>query len=98
MRTITINIKYNVGDRVWIMVDRYPTCLKIVRIDIHGGSEGEEGATNSLGKVTYFLSHSKYEGFSEAQLCDTFDELRDKVFCDEMRENIEQDEEEKEEG
>lgn len=96
MRTITINIKYSVGDRVWIMLNNYPTCLKITKIAVDGGFESTEGITPFLGRVTYYLSHDNYYGYCEDQLCDTFEELRDRVFSDDMRENIEQDEEEKE--
>lgn len=42
------------------------------------------------GKVTYYLSHDKFNGFTEEQLCDSFEELRDSVFSDDMRENIEE--------
>lgn len=92
MRTITVNIKYDVGDKVWIMCENYPVCLKIVKITIQGGTEDEKGATSDFGKVIYYLSHDRYHGFYEEQLCDTFEELRDKVFSDAMRENVEQDE------
>ena len=94
MRTITINIKYSVGDRVWVMVENYPTCLKIAKIDIMGGREDKDGATGNLGRVTYYLSNDLWKPYSENQLCDTFEELRDEVFCDNMRGNIEQDKEE----
>ena len=91
MRTFTIDVKYNIGDKVWIMVDSYPTCLKIVKICIDGGFEDEKGQSSDFGRVTYYLSHDRYNGFSESQLCDTFEELRDRVFCDAMRENVEED-------
>lgn len=97
MRTIEINIKYNVGDRVWIMLNDYPTCLKITKISVYGGTESTEGATADFGRVEYYLSHDEWNGYSENQLCDTFEELRDRVFSDDMRENIEQDEEENKE-
>lgn len=93
MKTITINIKYNVGDKVWIMLHNYPTCLKVARVSILGGNVSEEGETSNLGRVTYYLSHDDWKSFSEDELCDSFEELRDKVFCDEMRENVEPDEE-----
>ena len=96
MRKFTIEVKYNVGDKVWIMIHNYPSCLKIVRIDIQGGSENKYGATSDFGKVTYFLSHDEFNGFTEDQLCDSFEELRDRVFSDDMRENIEKDEPEEE--
>lgn len=96
MRTITINIKYNVGDRVWIMQSNYPVCVKITRVRIYGGEINEIGESRDFGSVTYFLSQFGYQEFTEDQLCDTFEELRDRVFSDAMRENIEQDKEEKE--
>ena len=85
MRTITINIKYNVGDRVWIMKNNFPVCLKITKINILGGSEDENGATNSIGQVEYSLGNHQWELYREEQLCDTFEELRDRVFSDGMR-------------
>ena len=94
MRTITINIKYSVGDRVWIMLNDYPICLKIAKINIQGGNEDKDGVTCNLGRVTYYLSNDEWKAYSEEQLCDTFEELRDKVFSDDMRGNVEQDEEE----
>ena len=96
MRKFTIEVKYSVGDKVWIMLHNYPTCLKIIRIDIQGGSENKHGATSGFGEVTYFLSHDEFNGFTENQLCDSFEELRDRVFSDDMRENIEKDEPEEE--
>lgn len=96
MRTITINIKYNVGDRVWIMQSNYPVCVKITKVRIYGGEINEKGESRDFGSVTYFLSQFGYQEFTEDQLCDTFEELRDRVFSDAMRENIEQDEEKEE--
>lgn len=97
MRTFSIKVKYNVGDKVWIMLDNYPICLKIVQISINGRTEDIHGATSNFGRATYYLSNDTHHGFSEEQLCDTFEELRDKVFCDAMRENVEQDKIEEEE-
>ena len=97
MRTFTINVKYNVGDKVWIMLENYPTCLKIEHIKILGGDEDKNGQTSNFGKVYYYLSHDKYKCFTEEELCDTFEDLRDRVFSDDMRENIEQDDDESEE-
>lgn len=96
MRKFTIEVKYSVGDKVWIMLHNYPTCLKIVRINIQGGNENKHGATSDFGKVTYYLSHDENNGFTENQLCDSFEELRDRVFSDDMRNNIEEDEPEEE--
>jgi len=42
MRTITINIKYEVGDKVWIMLGNYPTRLKIIKVKVLGGTEDEK--------------------------------------------------------
>lgn len=92
MRKFTIEVKYSVGDKVWIMLHNYPVCLKIVRIIIQGGNENKHGASSDFGKVTYYLSHDEYNGFTEDQLCDSFEELRDRVFSDDMRNNIEKDE------
>ena len=91
MRTFTVNVKYNIGDKVWIMLDNYPVCLKIIRINIQGGEEDVSGATSDLGKVRYYLSNNKYKAYTEEGLCDTFEELRDRVFSKDMRENIEKD-------
>ena len=91
MRTLTIKIKYKVGDKVWIMLDNYPVCLKIIRINIQGGDEDTSGATSDFGKVRYYLSNDKYKAYTEEVLCDTFEELRDRVFSEDMRENVEED-------
>ena len=96
MKKFTIEVKYSVGDKVWIMLHNYPICLKIVRINIQGGIEDKHGSTPDFGKVTYYLSHDEFNGFTEDQLCDSFEELRDRVFSDDMRENIEKDEPEDE--
>lgn len=88
MRTFTIKVKYNIGDKVWIMLNNYPVCLKITRIIIEGCDECEDGATPGFGATTYFLSNDRYKGYTEGELCDTFEELRDRVFSDNMRENV----------
>ena len=85
MRTITINIKYNVGDKVWIMKENYPIRTEIYRVSIMGGSEDKEGATSNLGLVTYTLEVDHYKEYVECQLCDTFEQLRDKVFCKDFK-------------
>ena len=91
MREIIINIKYDVGDKVWIMLNNYPTCLKIAKIEVMGGHEDKNGASGNLGRVSYYLSNDLWKSYSEEQLCDTFEELRDKVFSEDMRLNIEGD-------
>jgi len=91
MREFTIKVKYNIGDKVWIMLNNYPVCLKIIHINIQGGDEDTSGATPDFGKVRYYLSNDKYEAYVEEGLCDTFEELRDKVFSEDMRENVEED-------
>lgn len=91
MREFIIKVKYNIGDKVWIMLDNYPVCLKIVEINIQGGVEDEDGASSDFGKVRYYLSNDKYKAYTEEGLCDTFEELRDRVFSDDMRENVEED-------
>lgn len=52
---------------------------------------GEYYGYFSFGKVRYYLSNDKYKSYTEAGLCDTFEELRDRVFSDDMRENVEED-------
>lgn len=89
-RTYTINVKYRIGDKVWIMFDDFPVCLKITKIRINGGSEDVNGSTSDFGKVRYCLSHDNCKEFSEQQLCDTFEELRDRIFSNAMRESAEQ--------
>lgn len=91
MRTLTIKVKYNIGDKVWIMLDNYPVCLKIIRIVIQGGEENEDGSTSDFGKVRYYLSNDKYKPYTEEGLCATFEELRDRVFSEAMRENVKED-------
>ena len=91
MREFTIKVKYEVGDKVWIMLDNYPVCLKIIHISIQGGEEDVSGATADFGMVRYFLSNDRYKAYTEDGLCDTFEELRDRVFSENMRENVEED-------
>ena len=91
MREFTIKVKYDIGDKVWIMLDNYPVCLKIIRISIQGGDENTVGATPDFGKVRYYLSNDTYKAYTEEGLCDTFEELRDRIFSDAMRENVEKD-------
>ena len=91
MRTFTIKVKYNIGDKVWIMLDNYPVCLKIIHINIQGGDESMDGTTSDFGKVRYYLSNDKYKPYTEEGLCDTFEELRNRVFSEAMRENVEED-------
>lgn len=85
MRTITINIKYEVGDKVWIMVKNRPTRLEITKVIILGGSEDKNGATAGWGNVYYRLSNDDYEDYSEEQLCDTFEQLRNRVFNKDLK-------------
>lgn len=85
MRTITINIKYNVGDKVWIMKNDYPIRTEIYRVSIEGGCEDKNGATSNLGLVRYTLETDHYKEYVEEQLCDTFEQLRDKVFCKDLK-------------
>jgi hypothetical protein len=91
MREFIVHVKYNIGDKVWIMLDNYPICLKIIRINIQGGEENENGETSDFGKVRYYLSNDKYKAYTEEGLCDTFEQLRDRVFSEAMRENVEED-------
>jgi len=91
MREFTIKVKYNIGDKVWIMLDNYPVCLKIIRINIQGGSEDVSGSSSDFGNVSYYLSNDKFKPYTEEGLCDTFEELRDRVFSEAMRENVEED-------
>lgn len=85
MRTFTIKVKYNVGDKVWVMVDNHPAHLEITSIDIQGGRESISGATPNFGKVTYFLNNDNLNMYLEENLCDTFEELRDKVFSKDIK-------------
>lgn len=91
MREFTIKVKYNIGDKVWIMLDNYPVCLKITHITIQGGAEGVDGETKDFGNVRYYLSNDRHKAYTEEWLCDTFEELRDRVFSEAMRENVEED-------
>ena len=88
MRELTIKVKYNIGDKVWIMRENHPACFKIIRINIQGGNEDEDGATSDFGNVKYYLSNDRYKPYTEKELCDTFEELRDRVFSDAMREDV----------
>lgn len=90
MKEFRIKVKYDIGDKVWIMLDNYPVCLKIIRISIQGGDEDTSGATSDFGKVRYYLSNDKYKAYTEEELCDTFEELRDRVFSEAMRDNVEE--------
>lgn len=90
MKEFRIKVKYDIGDKVWIMLDNYPVCLKIIRISIQGGDEGTSGATSDFGKVRYYLSNDNYKAYTEEGLCDTFEELRDRVFSEAMRDNVEE--------
>lgn len=85
MRTITIKIKYEVGDKVWVMLENYPTRLEITKITVMGGTEDKDGATAALGRVYYRLSNNDYKDYIEEQLCDTFEQLRDRVFCKDLK-------------
>ena len=80
MRTIEIKIKYKVGDKVWIMKDNFPTLKKITTVHIQGGYEDERGATPGLGRAEYCLGYDNGKRYSEGELCDTFEQLRDRVF------------------
>ena len=91
MRTIAINIKYEVGDKVWIMLNNYPACLEVARIEVNGGRIERNDTNGGFGVVRYYLSNDEWKSFFEEDLCDTFDELRDKVFSEGIRNSIEQD-------
>lgn len=83
MRTITINVKYDVGDKVWIMWENQPTRFEIEKVTISGGYEDKKGATSNLGLVTYTLPNGSV--YREEQLCDTFEQLRDSVFSKNLK-------------
>lgn len=85
MRTFTIKVKYNVGDKVWVMVDNHPTCLQITQIIILGGREDISGATPNFGKVRYFINNDNLNSYTDEELCDTFEELRDRVFSEDIK-------------
>lgn len=83
---VTIKVKYDVGDKVWIMVENFPQRVAIRKIAIQGAEIDENGGTDTLGKVTYYLEGiDRYQGFHEDQLYDTFDQLRDWVFQESLR-------------
>lgn len=86
MRTFTIKVKYNVGDKVWAMVDNHPAYLQITQIVIFGSREDISGATPDFGKVSYFLNNDDFKSYTEEEVCDTFEELRDKVFSEDIKE------------
>lgn len=85
MRTITINIKYEVGDKVWIMLENCPTRQKIIKVKVIGGTEDENGQTSNLGLVLYTLENDPYTDYTVEQLCDTFEQLRDSVFSENLK-------------
>ena len=81
-----IKTKYEVGDKVWIMVENFPQRIAIRKISIQGAEIDANGGTEGFGKVTYYLEGvDRYQGFREDQLYDTFDQLRDWVFQEELR-------------
>jgi len=85
MRTFTIKVKYNVGDKVWIMVDNLPAHLEITSINIQGCRESISGVTPGFGQVRYILNNDNLKMYSVEELCDTFEELRDKVFSKDIK-------------
>ena len=81
-----IKTKYEVGDKVWIMVENFPQRVAIQKITINGGEIDTNGKTEDFGKLRYYLEGiDRYQGFCEKQLYDTFDQLRDWVFQEEVR-------------
>lgn len=81
-----IKTKYEVGDKVWIMVENFPQRVAIRKITILGAEIDANGGSENFGRVTYYLEGvDRYEGFCEEQLYDTFDQLRDWVFQEELR-------------
>lgn len=86
MRTITIKVKYDVGDEVWIMKNNYPLKTKVFRVTINGGSmDAENGQTSNLGLVLYILESDRYKEYVEQELCDTFEQLRSRVFSKDLK-------------
>lgn len=82
---LTVNIKYKIGDKVWRMSENYPQRYTIEKIIVSGGIIDKEGAEDSIGQVKYVLNDDNYAKYSEDQLYDTFDQLRDYVFSDDLR-------------
>lgn len=81
-----IKTKYEVGDKVWIMVENFPQRVAIRKITIQGAEIDANGGSENFGKVAYYLEGiDRYQGFCEEQLYDTFDQLRDYVFPDSLR-------------
>lgn len=72
--------------KVWIMLENYPTRQKIIKVKVRGGTEDENGQTPDLGKVLYVLEYDPYTDYTEEQLCDTFEQLRDRVFSEDLKE------------
>lgn len=67
------------------MKDNYPTRTEIYRVSIQGGSEDKEGATSNLGLVRYTLETDHYKDYVEEELCDTFEQLRSRVFSKDLK-------------
>ena len=70
---------------MWIMLGNYPTRLKIIKVKVLGGTEDENGQTSNLGLVLYVLENDPYTDYTEEQLCDTFEQLRDRVFSEDLK-------------
>lgn len=86
MKEYHIKVKYDIGDRVWIMENNYPQCHEIKQIRIIGCTIDKDGETSNFGVSIYKLDNNL--DFRENELCDTFEELRDKVFDKEFKKNI----------
>lgn len=85
MKQYVIKVKYDVGDRVWIMEHNYPQCHEIIEVNIFGGKISKDGETSNFGLTRYKLDNGLM--FTESELCDTFEELRDKVFDEVLKNN-----------
>lgn len=86
MKEYIIKVKYDVGDRVWIMEHNYPQCHEIKEIHILGCYINKDGMTDNFGVALYKLDNNS--DFREYELCETFEELRDKVFDEEFKKNV----------
>ena len=85
MREFTIKVKYNIGDKVWVMQDNYPVHSEITQISILGCNENKSGATSNFGQVIYNVNDDIFKLYTEEDLCDTFEELRDRVFSEDIK-------------
>lgn len=63
---MTINTKFNIGDRVWVILNRHAVCKEITEITVT--------FTEKRNIVAYTVD-SEYEPYFEAELFTTKEEL-----------------------